>query len=601
MSDPGEITSPSRNTCAPARSACITAVLLLSITAAGACGSNDPAPPSNPTSPDSGLEGGAAAPAWLGLKGERMPPLPAQQPAQSAKFTTADQCAQCHAANDQSTALRDAKGRDVSPASSWRASVMANAARDPFYLSAFSHEIATHAGATAAVEQTCVRCHAPEADVEARAAGGRVTFAQLTTATTPEAHLGREGVACSLCHQIAPDNLGDVSSFTGGFVMNDLRAIFGPHQNPSTGPMQTFVSYTPTYSLHMTESRLCATCHTVITRAIDAKGNPVGIEFAEQASYLEWQNSAYNTEGTPGAKAQSCQGCHVPVLDDDGAPINTVLATYKNVPLSPRSPLGQHRFVGGNGYALRLFSENTAWMGTKAPAPELAAQGARSDEMVKRAARVTVKSAKRAGADAEVVVFVENLSGHKFPTGYPSRRAWLHVTLSRGADVLFDSGAFDAYGRLVDRRGKVLDAFGAVLAHKDAIESDADVQVYESVPGDLQERPTSSLLDAFRYVKDNRLMPIGFDRKHKNMLYATWVGINGDPNFGSEDEVTYRLKNAPAGALHVRVELLYQSVRPADLEALAKKTTPATLSFFDMVGKRAPLPLVVGTVEVDVN
>jgi hypothetical protein len=553
--------------------------------------------------PDGGrADGGTTgAPAWIGLKGDRMPPLPPQQPAQSDHFATAEKCAQCHAGTDQSTSLRDAKGRDVSPANLWRASVMAQAARDPFYLAAFSHELALHGGAAATVEKTCARCHAPEADVERRNAGLRLTFADMTTATNDEGHLAREGVACTLCHQITTTNLGDVSSFTGGFVTADNRTIFGPHQTPSIGPMQTFVNYTPTYSLHMTDSKVCATCHTVITRSIDAKGNPVGLEFPEQVPYLEWQNSAFNTEGTPGPKAQSCQACHVPVLDDDGAPINTVLATYKLIPLSPRSPLGQHRFLGGNGYMLRVFADNAQWMGTSAAPAELQAQAQRTDDYVKRAAKLTVKSAARAGGNLDVVVVVENLSGHKFPTGYPSRRAWLHVTVTQGANVVFDSGSFDQYGRLVDRKGSVLDRFGVVLPHKDVVTSEAEVQVYESVPGDQAEKVPASLLDAFRYIKDNRLMPSGFDRRHKNMLFTPWVAIEGDPNFGSEDQVTYRVAGAPAGSLHVKVELLFQTVKPADLDALATKPTPASLKLFDMLAAKPPLPLVVASVEADAN
>jgi hypothetical protein len=40
-------------------------------------------------------------------------------------------------------------------------------------------------------------------------------------------------------------------------------------------------------------------------------------------------------------------------------------------------------------------------------------------------------------------VAVSNLSGHKFPTAYPSRRAWLHVTVRDGAGAtVFESGAF---------------------------------------------------------------------------------------------------------------------------------------------------------------
>ena len=44
-------------------------------------------------------------------------------------------------------------------------------------------------------------------------------------------------------------------------------------------------------------------------------------------------------------------------------------------------------------------------------------------------------------------IVVSALTGHKFPTSFPSRHAWLHVTVQDGAGhVIFESGAYDALG-----------------------------------------------------------------------------------------------------------------------------------------------------------
>ena len=49
-------------------------------------------------------------------------------------------------------------------------------------------------------------------------------------------------------------------------------------------PMQRHVGYTPVEGAHVTQSELCASCHTVITRPLDAAGQPIGPEVNEQTT-----------------------------------------------------------------------------------------------------------------------------------------------------------------------------------------------------------------------------------------------------------------------------------------------------------------------------
>jgi hypothetical protein len=124
------------------------------------------------------------------------------------------------------------------------------------------------------------------------------------------------------------------------------------------------------------------------------------------------------------------------------------------------------------------------------------------------------------------------------------------------------------------------------------VERETQVQIYESVPVDAAGKPAHRPLDAHHYVKDNRLLPDGFDRKNRWASFTAPIGTDADPSFGSTDTVTYRIARAPAGAT-VAVRLLFQVARPSDIEALAEKPTPAARKLFDMTTAAPPLPVVV--------
>src|SRR4030095_12459839 len=93
---------------------------------------------------------------------------------------------------------------------------------------------------------------------------------------------------------------------------------------------------------------------------------------------------------------------------------------------------------------------------------------------------------------------------------YPSRRAWLHVTIRRGGEIVFESGAVEPTGAI---RGNDNDSSARRFEpHHDVIARADEVQIYESILGDSVETPTTGLLMATHYLKDNRLLPRGFDK-----------------------------------------------------------------------------------------
>ena len=76
-------------------------------------------------------------------------------------------------------------------------------------------------------------------------------------------------------------------------------------------------------------------------------------------------------------------------------------------------------------------------------------------------------------------------------------------------------------------------------------------------------RVTTGLLAAVRYLKDNRLLPRGFDKRTAPADCAVRGDAADDPDFqGGGDRVVYRVDVPPgaAGPLRIEVELLYQPI-----------------------------------------
>src|SRR5258708_40362333 len=66
-----------------------------------------------------------------------------------------------------------------------------------------------------------------------------------------------------------------------------------------------------------------------------------------------------------------------------------------------------------------------------------------------QSARVSIRNLESTSSGLSMEVFVENLSGHKLPTAYPSRRVWLHVVVrDRNGQAVFESGDVHAAGSI---------------------------------------------------------------------------------------------------------------------------------------------------------
>lgn len=448
-------------------------------------------------------------------------------------FVSADTCALCHS---RGGILTQAK---VGHSETWRYSMMASAARDPYWRARVAVESAAAGSGAARVQDKCLRCHAAADHHEFRTANKHMRVDDLTD-------MGREGVTCTVCHRIDAANLGDSRSFTGGFRISSDAVIFGPHERPFAMPMLHHTGYEPVMGKHLLDAALCGSCHTLLLT--DSTGR---VTLAEQTTYLEWLASEYP------ARSTTCQTCHVPVLKVGGRSASDYIAHRPPggafPPTRPRSPIGLHTFVGGNVQMLRHLGSHE-----------------RADETRRflSSAVALEASARAVGRDMNVSVSVHNLTGHKLPTGLPGRRLWLHLTaLDSTGRIVFESGAWNPQtGDL--RHSKDFEL------HRDAILRPDQTAIYEAEIEDARGALTNLLTQAVRFRRDNRLLPAGFNAALRlpegaSMDWIVPVGTRGDANFEAGRDVVHYRFPSPKGRVRIIVEACFQSIRPAEAARVA--------------------------------
>ncbi|NOX69375.1 MAG: hypothetical protein GXP15_09330 [Gammaproteobacteria bacterium] len=484
-------------------------------------------------------------------------------------FTGSQNCSSCH------DGLRDAVGDDVSIVVDWQATMMANSARDPLWRAKVASEIKRNPALQEEIETTCGRCHVPMASTEVEFSGISAALfgdSGLLHPDNPLFDAANEGVSCTLCHQIEDSAaLGSDAGFSGNFTVafnfGIDRLLYGQYDNPFVTPMQNQIGFTPTASAHVSSSELCATCHNLSTRVVDTQGIVTNQSFPEQMVYTEWQNSVF-------AATDSCQDCHMPLATGD-----MTISTRPTNGLPLRADFAQHTFVGGNTYMLDILGQN-------AQALNITASGfdkviAETRTFLASAASLTLENIVRAGDDLDFTVRVSNLSGHKFPTGYPSRRAWLHVTISDASGVVvFESGAIDAMGKI---SGLESDSSpGQFEAHYDIITSADQVQSYETIMQNVDGDLTYTLLEAATYRKDNRLLPTGMDKTLVPGTIQPRGDAMTDSDFvGGGDRVHYQIAGLAPGNYTIEASLNYQTMAYGFGQDLFIDSDEARVAFFE--------------------
>src|SRR5438132_3098613 len=97
------------------------------------------------------------------------------------EFRTSDRCVACH------NELQTSSGEDISIGFQWRASIMANSARDPYWQGSVRRESLDHPESKQAIEDECSVCHMPAVRMADRDAGRHTdVFSRFPLATFPK-------------------------------------------------------------------------------------------------------------------------------------------------------------------------------------------------------------------------------------------------------------------------------------------------------------------------------------------------------------------------------------------------------------------------------
>lgn len=505
-------------------------------------------------------------------------------------FSGSGNCILCHGDPSQfpnSDANQDAEGNDISPVTTWRATMMANAAKDPFWRAKVSHEGLVNPALKDEIENVCTSCHGPNGYFEA-AHSGQLPYTMDDLLADP---MALDGVSCTSCHTMTSEGFGTV--FSANITYDTNQTAFGPYIDPFLGPMVNFTGFTPVYGPHISTAEQCGICHTLITAPLDLDGVPTGTYFVEQAIYHEWLNSDYSAENI------SCQDCHMKKIEE--AVVISPMPPF----LNPRTPFSEHEIAGGNVFMLNLLKDNIEDLDLNATASQFDDVIAKTEEMLQSALEIELDYYFW-DDEGNVVIEVKliNKVGHKLPSGYPSRKMYIEFTaFDEGQDTIFHSGGISADGRIIGESDTAFEP------HYTEISSEDQVQIYELAMGDINADLTTVLEYAYQPLKDNRIPPTGFVNDHLSYDTIPIIGeALNDDNFNYSDntegsgtdiifyKISPELLNVDAFFVNVKVN--YLSVPRKWLDEMFEYQSDAIDSFKAMYEQADGTPYLIKESEI---
>ncbi len=223
----------------------------------------------------------------------------------------------------------------------------------------------------------------------------------------------------------------------------------------------------------------------------------------------------------------------------------------------------EHGFVGGNHWGIRAVMAANPDRAQSFAKPFAQALQGTLDNLA-AGVKLTLSDAPQgftAGGAFQVKIKVENLTGHKFPTGYAeTRRAWVGVTVV-GADMKEQilAGGYDL-------------ATGKIQAEPAVHVYHAEHGAWDGSKGVVE--PHIALHDMI--ITDTRIPPAGFKASATTKPLGEIDFSDGNGGYKSSDEVTLDLTWPAdvAGQITLSARLYYQSMTPEHVEFLdgANKT-----------------------------
>lgn len=412
---------------------------------------------------------------------------------------SASQCGMCHAfANPAPQATLPNHSPMV-----WQGSAMAHSARDPVFWGALALAAQDHPEETI----DCVRCHVPSAFLSGRGA------AQVPADLLAE---DLDGIGCDLCHRMLPDPdvpIGNARYTLDDTDINGAVAKAGPWTYGQDAPNHSWrqdLEFLPS-------ADMCGVCHDVTTPRprLRGDGTVIASGFNEQRTYSEWANSAF---ARAGEDAATCQDCHMPAVEDVAGcaafsesgivhPTGGRRHDLAGVHLDLTSILQQNYGSAGRDEIDDVFFDATR-----------AAQEAISTQAVALTVEAPMTFDETRPATLPLTVQLENLSGHKLPTGYSEGRVmWIEVEGLLNGETIFGSGRW----------------------RDNAIESDEQVRRYEGIAERLSDGQQNHLLLNDHWRLDTRIPPKGLAPDPETDPVTDRYPLTSDGYWSSVDTVPY--------------------------------------------------------------